>query len=272
MRLALEARQTYLLHVTRRHFLKSCSVGLGAIVFASLATSSAFARAPDPLGPEAPHFTLTAKRVKFLHTAGGPSPLELFDYNPDLVRIDGKRCPDSLLGGKRFALIRGVPKKLGPQATFQQRGESGASVSNHIPHLAGIEDRVASLKAMPTKEFSHAPAQLFVQTDSARVGRPSLGSWPTYGLGTGNENLPAFVVLHSGCVAPEPGASIYGSGFLPTVYQGVQCRSQGDPVLILENPGRMSSDLRERSIDATDRINTRHYDQVEDPRNSHAHL
>lgn len=265
MTLAQEARQTYLQHVTRRHFLKSCSVGLGAIAFASLGTSSTFARVPDPLKPRAPHFTPTTKRVIFLHMAGGPSSLELFDHKPDLARLDGERCPDSLLDGKRFAFIRGIPKILGPQATFRQHGESGAWVSNHMPHLARMVDHVAFLKAMHTEEFNHAPAQLLVHTGSARLGRPSMGSWVTYGLGTENENLPAFVVLLSGGVAPDAGASIYGSGFLPTVYQGVQCRSKGDPVLFLKNPAGMPPDLRKRSILAINRINRQQYEQVGDP-------
>ncbi len=231
----------------------------------ALSTLSGLARPLDPLAARAAHFTPRAKRVIFLHMAGGPSSLELFDHKPELARLDGQECPDSLLKGKRFAFIRGVPKMLGPQATFRQRGESGAWVSDHLPHFAQVADEVAFLKAMHTDEFNHAPAQLLVHSGSSRLGRPSMGSWVTYGLGTENANLPAFVVLLSGGVAPDAGASVYGSGFLPTVYQGVQCRSKGDPVLFLSDPEGVPRSLRRRSIDAINRINEETHRDVQDP-------
>ena len=257
-----EARHACLGHVTRRHFLRSAGAGLGAIALASMGAAPALA---DPLAPRRPHFPARAKRVIFLHMAGGPSSLELFDYKPDLVRLDGERCPDSLLEGKRFAFIRGVPRMLGPQATFRQHGDSGAWVSNHLPHLGQVVDEVAFLKAMHTDEFNHAPAQLLVHSGSPRLGRPSMGAWVTYGLGTENENLPAFVVLLSGGAAPDAGASVYGSGFLPTVYQGVQCRSKGDPVLFLNDPAGMPRSLRSASIRAINRINAQQHEEVGDP-------
>ena len=257
-----EARHAHLGNVTRRHFLRTAGTGLGAIALASMGVKPALG---DPLAPKRPHFAPRAKRVIFLHMAGGPSSLELFDYKPDLVRLDGELCPDSLLEGKRFAFIRGVPKMLGPQATFGQHGESGAWVSNHLPHLAQVVDHVAFLKAMHTDEFNHAPAQLLVHTGSPRLGRPSMGAWATYGLGTENENLPAFVVLLSGGAAPDAGASVYGSGFLPTVYQGVQCRSEGDPVLFLNDPAGMPRNLRKASIQAINRINAQQHQEVGDP-------
>ena len=275
MKLHEEAQHEALRHVTRRHFLRTCTTGLGAMALASLggcgpmtepSSRHALPRdLADPLALRAPHFTPRAKRVIFLHMAGAPSQLELFDYKPTLARLDGERCPDSLLEGKRFAFIRGVPKMLGPQATFQQYGESGAWISNHLPYLAGAVDDLAFLKAMHTDEFNHAPAQLLVHSGSARLGRPSMGSWVTYGLGTENENLPAFVVLLSGGVAPDAGASVYGSGFLPTVYQGVQCRSKGDPVLFLSDPDGLSRDLRRRSIEAINQINEQQHQEVGDP-------
>ncbi len=275
MTLHQEATHQHLRHVTRRHFLRTCTTGLGAMALASLSGCVPKAEAParhalrrdmtNPLALRAPHFAPRAKRVIFLHMAGAPSQLELFDYKPTLARLDGERCPDSLLEGKRFAFIRGVPKMLGPQATFQQYGESGAWVSNHLPHFSSVVDEVAFLKAMHTDEFNHAPAQLLVHSGSARLGRPSMGSWVTYGLGTENENLPAFVVLLSGGVAPDAGASVYGSGFLPTVYQGVQCRSKGDPVLFLSDPDGLSRDLRRRSIEAINTINEQQHQEVGDP-------
>jgi hypothetical protein len=197
--------------------------------------------------------------------AGAPSQLELFDYKPELQKLNGQLCPESLLDGKRFAFIKGVPKMLGPQANFRQHGESGAWVSDMLPHLSGVVDKLTFLKAVHTDEFNHAPAQLLMYTGSPRFGRPSMGSWVTYGLGSENESLPGFVVLLSGGVQPDAGASVYGSGFLPTVFQGVQCRSHGDPVLYLSNPDGMSGDIRRRTIDAINEINRREHESVGDP-------
>jgi len=255
---------------TRRHFLKSFSAGMGGAALASLMGPSAMASpfnsaSLDPLSPKAPHFTPKAKHVIFLHMAGAPSQLELFDYKPLLAKLNGQQTPESLLDGKRFAFIRGVPKMLGPQATFAQHGESGAWISNHLPHFSSVADEVSFLKAMHTDEFNHAPAQLFMYTGSPRLGRPSLGSWAMYGLGSENQNLPGFVVLISGAAGPSAGASVYGSGFLPTVYQGIQCRSEGDPVLFLSDPDGVPRDLRKASIEAINTINKQQYDEIQDP-------
>ena len=181
------------------------------------------------------------------------------------MKLDGQDCPQSLLEGKRFAFIRGVPKMLGPQVNFQQRGESGLWVSDHLPHLSSIIDEISLLKAVTTDQFNHAPAQLLMQTGGARLGRPSLGSWVTYGLGSENQNLPGFVVLTSGGRNPDAGKSVWGSGFLPSVYQGVQCRSKGDPVLFLNDPKGMDRDLRKASIDAINEVNKQQYDEFKDP-------
>jgi Protein of unknown function (DUF1501) len=268
-----EARLREAQYLTRRHFLRTCSTGLGAAALGSmLGCNTESASLPtaginfsDPMAPRAPHHVPTAKRVIFLHMAGAPSQLELFDYKPELARLNGQPCPPSLLEGKRFAFIRGTPKMLGPVANFQQRGQSGAWVSDHLPHFAKMADEVTFLKAMHTDEFNHAPAQLYLYTGSPRLGRPSMGSWATYGLGSENENLPGFVVLLSGAAAPDAGASVYGSGFLPSIYQGVQCRSEGDPVLYLSDPDGVTRDLRRKSIDAITEINRRQYEQVGDP-------
>ena len=197
--------------------------------------------------------------------AGAPSQLELFDYKPALQKLNNQLCPASLLEGKKFAFIRGVPKMLGPQAVFKQRGESRAWVSDHLPHFATMADEVSFLKAVQTDQFNHGPAQLLMQTGSARLGRPSIGSWVTYGLGSENENLPGFVVLTSGGKTPDAGKSVWGSGFLPSVYQGVQCRTKGDPVLYLSDPDGMSRDLRKESINAINKINRQEYDTFRDP-------
>ena len=213
----------------------------------------------------AAHFAPRAKRVIFLHMAGAPSQLELFDYKPGLARLDGQPCPPSLMEGKQFAFLQGTPKMLGPQAQFRQYGQSGAWVSEHLPAFAEMVDEVSFLKAMHTEEFNHAPAQFLVHTGADKPGRPSMGSWVAYGLGSENENLPAFVVLHSGSLDVSAGKNVWGSGFLPTVYQGVRLHSVGDPVIDLANPGGIDRDLRRQSIDAINRINRAEYEEARDP-------
>ncbi len=187
-----------------------------------------------------------------------------FDYKPELQKLNGRACPPSFLEGKRFAFLKGVPQMLGPQATFRQHGGSGAVVSNYFTHLPEVVDEITFLKAMHTDEFNHAPAQLLMHTGSPRLGRPSLGTWSVYGLGSENQNLPGFVVLVSGG-DPSAGKSVWGSGFLPTVHQGVQCRSKGEPVLYIENPKDINPAMRKRSIDAINEINQREHETVGDP-------
>lgn len=265
-----ELRFTYHEQHTRRHFLRHCATGLGAFALGGLVgcnTDQAAVPLTAARGKQLgiPHFTPKAKRVIFLHMAGAPSQLELFDYKPELQKLDGLDCPPSLLEGKRFAFIRGVPKMLGPQANFRQHGDSGVWISDYLPHLAGSADDIAFLKACHTDQFNHAPAQLLLYTGFANLGRPSMGSWVTYGLGSENNNLPSFVVLVSGGKTPDAGKSVWGSGFLPTIYQGVQCRSKGDPVLYVSDPVGMPRDLRKRTIEAINRLNEEHYQDVGDP-------
>lgn len=264
---------------TRRHFLKKATAGLGGVALASLLgtgceTGGRDRRAPgaragavsaDPMAVRAPHFAPRAKRVIYLHMAGAPSQLEMFDYKPELQKLDGQDCPQSLLEGKKFAFIQGTPRMLGPQATFARHGDSGAPVSNVLPHFAQVVDEVCFLKAVHTDEFNHAPAQLLMLTGAPRLGRASMGAWATYGLGSANQNLPGFVVLLSGANSPSAGKAAWGSGFLPTVYQGVQCRSEGDPVLYVSDPSGLNRDLRRRSMDAIQEINRRQYEEVGDP-------
>ena len=272
-RLLREAEARSLRQLTRRHFLQDSAMGIGALALGALlpgcfraedSTAIAFDPA-NPLAPKLPMFPARAKSVIYLHMAGAPSQLELFDYKPDLQKLNGQDCPDSLLKGKRFAFIRGIPKMLGPQANFAQRGESGAWVSDYLPHFSTVADEVSFLKAMTTDQFNHAPAQLLMHTGSARLGRPSMGAWVTYGLGTENQNLPGFVVLTSGGHFPDAGKSVWGSGFLPSVYQGVQCRSEGDPVLFIKDPQGMNRDLRKASIDAINAVNQQEYTDYGDP-------
>jgi len=220
-----ELENRALSYLTRRHFLRQCSTGMGMMALGSMLGSCE----NTPLGQEESlaklaHILPKAKRVIYIHKAGSPSQLELFDYKPELVKWHGKDCPEELLKGKTFAFIRGVPKMLGPQGKFNQFGQSGAWVSDYLPYFQNVVDEVCFLKAMHTDQFNHAPAQLFMQTGSARLGRPGMGAWAVYGLGSENANLPGFIVLTSGNKYPEGGKSIWGSGFLPSIYQGAPCR------------------------------------------------
>lgn len=274
-RLNREAGHRVLQHLTRRHFIRESAMGLGALALGSLLPGCgnkgmtngavpAFDPA-HPMLPRAPHFLGKARAVIFIHMAGAPSQLELFSYKPELAKLDGQDCPPSLLEGKKFAFIRGVPKMLGPQAKFSRHGESGLWLSENLPHLSTVIDEMAFLQAVTTDQFNHAPAQLLMHTGSARQGRPSMGSWVTYGLGTENQNLPGFVVLTSGGNNPDAGKSVWGSGFLPSVYQGVQCRSTGDPVLFIKDPQGMDRELRRASIDAINEVNKAEYEEYQDP-------
>ena len=268
-----EAFEAQLRLATRRHFLKQCGFGLGSLALGafmgschqSTPAASLFIDPRNPLAPRPPMFPGKAKSVIYLHMAGAPSQLELFDFKPELAKLDGLDCPASLLEGKKFAFIRGIPKMLGPQATFKQHGDSGAWVSNYLPHLSTVVDDIAFLKAVQTDQFNHAPAQLLMHTGSARLGRPSIGAWVTYGLGSENANLPGYVVLTSGGNNPDAGKSVWGSGFLPSVYQGVQCRSEGDPVLFLNDPEGVPRELRRAGIDAINEVNAHTYEEFKDP-------
>lgn len=247
------------LRATRRHFVRNCAVGLGGMW---LSTQTQTVSGADPVGL---HHPAHARRVIFLHMAGAPSQLETFDYKPDLKRLDGKDCPASFLEGKRFAFIQGVPKMLGPQFEFQQCGQSGAWVSDRFPHFQSVVDQVCFIKSMRTTQFNHAPAQLLLHTGNQNLGYASFGSWTMYGLGSENENLPGFIVLVSGGKTPSAGKSVWGSGFLPSVYQGVQCRSQGDPVLYLSNPPSVTRAQRRRALDTLQQLNQQTFDETGDP-------
>ncbi len=251
-------RLAKLLKLTRRHFLQTTGVGLGAVALGSLLESEGLAessRSVNPLAPQEPHFDGRAKRVIYLHLTGSPPNLDLFDYKPELVKRHGQPCPQVFLEGKQFAFTSGTPTLLGTPRKFAQYGESGMWMSDAIPHLHGVADELCTVKSMFTDQFNHAPAELLIYTGSPRSGRPSFGSWVTYGLGSENENLPGFVVLISSGVQPNGGKNSFGSGFLPSVYQGVQCRSQGDPVLYASDPEGMDRALRRLSLDALKDLN-----------------
>lgn len=243
----------HLQNITRRHFFQTSGLGFGALALNALMSRDGVAA--NPLSPKQPMIAPRAKRAIYLHMAGSPSQLELFDYKPELKKLHMQDAPQSFLEGKRFAFIKGVPKVLAGQFEFQKHGQSGQYLSELLPNLAKVADKMCVIRTVHTEQFNHAPAQLFIHTGTPRLGNPSLGSWVTYGLGSVNENLPGFVVLLSGGKTPDAGKSLWGSGFLPSVYQGVQCRTSGDPVLYLSDPAGLDRTLRRRMLDTLAEMN-----------------
>jgi len=254
--------------ITRRWFFQQCGVGLGAIALGQLFKQDASAASPastNPLAPRQPHFPAKAKNVIFLFMAGAPSHLELFDYKPELAKWNGKLPPAELVKGYRAAFINPNSTLLGPKFKFERYGQSGAEVSELLPHFSEIVDDVAIVKSMYTEAFNHAPGQIFMNTGTQQFGRPSMGAWVTYGLGSESSELPAYVVFSSGTKGTSGGASNWGSGFLPSVYQGVLLRSSGDPVLYLSNPKGVDRQMQRDSLDAINDLNQKHLDLVGDP-------
>jgi hypothetical protein len=276
--------------VTRRHFFRQAGFGIGSAAlttllnrYASAATRSgasdsmaagsgavdaaeaAGAAAANPLAPKPPMFAPKAKSVIYLFMAGAPSQVDLLDYKPKLQQYDGQGIPEEFTKGERFAFIQGTPKLLGSPYQFKRWGKSGAEISELLPHLSGIADDIAIVRSVHTTQFNHAPAQIFMNTGFQIIGRPSFGSWATYGLGSECSDLPGFVVLISGENQPDGGKACWGSGFLPTVYQGVEFRSQGDPVLFLTNPDGVSEQARRESLDAIKDLNEMHLKSAGDP-------
>jgi hypothetical protein len=254
---------------TRRQFLQGSGIGLGAFALGSLLAESLSARqssiaASDPLAARPAHFAPKARYVIYLHMIGAPSQLDLFDHKPKLVEHDGRSCPAELLKGKRFAFIGGEMKLAGSQYRFGKYGESGQQISELLPHLASVADDITLLKGLHTDEINHAPAQMFLHTGFGRGGRPSMGSWVAYGLGSENQDLPAFVVMLSG-PAGGAGTSLWSTGFMPSVYQGIQFRSSGDPVLFLTNPKGHSAADRRRVLDTISELNEARLADVGDP-------
>lgn len=257
----------HLRFLCRRQFLKSCPTGIGALALASLlardgrgADSSA-----NPLAPRQPHFAAKVKSVIYLHMSGAPPQQELFDYKPKLIENHMKPCPEELLKGQRFPFIKGHPNLLGTPYKFKQHGQCGAWVSELLPQFSEMVDQVAFIKSMHTDQFNHAPAELFLYTGSPRAGSAAMGSWITYGLGSESQDLPGFVVLISGGTDPTGGKALWSTGYLPSVYQGVQCRTSGDPILYVNNPKGMDRDVRRRSLDALRKLNEIELQQFGDP-------
>ena len=252
---------------TRRHFFQECGVGLGKVALASLLTGgigAAARAASNPLAPRQPHFEPKVKSVIFLFMAGAPSQLDLFDYKPKLAEMAGKPIPKSVIGDQRYAFIRPDAGILGPQYEFAQHGQSGAQISTALPYLSKVTDDITFIKSMTTDQFNHAPAQIFMNCGSPLPGRPSMGSWVTYGLGSEASDLPAFVVLSSGG-GTSGGAANWSNGFLPGVYAGVPFRSTGDPILFVSNPPGIDRQMQRESIDLVQRMNKLRLNKLRDP-------
>jgi hypothetical protein len=238
---------------SRRAFLKACSSGAGAMAIAAMDPARLMANSSQ--GPQGTHFAPRAKRIIYMHMAGSPSQLDLFDEKPALHGLNGQEIPASFIENERFAFIKGTPKILASPHKFQRHGESGMNLSELLPHTASVADKLTLIRTMHTDQFNHGPAQIRMATGSPIIGRPSFGSWLSYGLGSKSQDLPAFVVMTSGPFQPSGGSSCWGSGFLPTIHQGVQFRSKGDPVMFLSNPKGMTQATRRRTLDALRRIN-----------------
>jgi hypothetical protein len=258
---------------TRRHFFGRCGIGVGRIALASLLSDGhvfgATAASPNPTAPKPPHFPPKVKNVIYLFMAGAPSQLELFDYKPALQQYDGKPAPESLLKGKRFAFMdsfsKEPPKLLGSRRQFSRHGHSGLYVSELLPHIASVADDIALVSGISTDNFNHGPAKCFINTGSTRFGRPSIGAWVSYGIGSESEALPGFVVLESGPRGPRGGAALWSSGFLPTAYQGVPFRSGGDPILDLSNPKGVTARQQHEALDAIRDLNLAKLAETGDP-------
>ena len=250
----------------RRHFFQQCRVGIGAMALGSLlANDGKAATASDPLSPRPPHFAPRAKNVIFLFMAGGPSQLELFEPKPKLQELDGQVIPPSFVANKRFAFIKADAKLQGTKRNFARHGQSGQMISECLPHLAGIADDICTLRAMKTDVFNHGPAKFFMNTGSPLFGRPSMGAWITYGIGSLSRDLPGFVVLQSGPRGPRGGAVNWGSGFLPTTFQGVPFRSSGQPILNLSSPDGIGPGDQRRFIEAVNDFNRLRLSDTGDP-------
>lgn len=260
--------------IARRYFFKECGVGLGSMALASLLSDKALAASPpqqqaqtkiiNPLAPKQPHFPGKAKHVIYLFQAGAPSQLELFDYKPELVKYNGKPVPQELVKDQNYAFIRPDAGLYASEFKFAKHGQSGAELSEALPHLAGVVDDITIVKSMVTDAINHAPAQVFMNTGSVQFGRPSIGAWVMYALGSETQALPGFVVLTS-AGGTSGGAANWGCGFLPTVYQGVPFRRSGDPILSLSNPRGITREMQRKTLDTLKKINEHHLAVTGDP-------
>lgn len=248
------------LNITRRHFFSRCSIGLGSIALANLLaerSSAATSAVHNPLAPKTPHFPPRAKSIIFLFMAGGPSQLDMFEHKPMLDKLDGQPIPQSYIEGKRFAFMDSSHRinLLATKRKFSQHGESGAWVCDLLPHTAEIVDELTFVTTCKTDLFNHAPAKLMMNTGGGLFGRPSMGAWVTYGLGSDADDLPGFVVLQSGPRGPRGGAVLWSSGMLPSAYQGVPLRSHGDAILNLSMPAGVDNVQQKQLVEAVGQLN-----------------
>jgi hypothetical protein len=254
--------------VARRHFLKDCGIGLGKVALASLlggpAALAAQEERRDPLATKKPHYPAKAKAVIHLFMAGAPSHLDLFDQKPKLKELEGKPLPPSIIGTQRFAFIRSDAGVLAPQFKFAKHGQSGMELSEMLPNLATVVDDVCFIRSVHTDQFNHAPAQIFFNTGFPQPGRPSLGSWAVYGLGSESKNLPAFVVMSTGS-GISGGAANWSSGFMPTVYSGVRFRNSGDPILDVTSPAGVDARAQRDTLDLVGELNRKRLGELADP-------
>ena len=256
---------------TRRHFFGDAGLGIGSLGLASLLAETGVlgkeeaSQQVNPLAPRQAHFPARAKRVIYLFMAGGPSQLELFDFKPKLQEMDGQVIPESYVKNKRFAFLKKDAKLLGTRREFKKHGESGQEISGLLPNLASIADEIAIIRTVKTEVFNHGPAKLYMNTGFQRFGRPSMGAWVTYGIGSEANDLPGFVVLHSGPRGPRGGTPLWGSGFLPSTYQGVPFLNSAEPILNLTNPAGVGQAGQGDFIDAVTGLNAERLRQVGDP-------
>jgi hypothetical protein len=254
---------------TRRHFFRDCGIGVGTMALASLLARDAGAadvsKRTDPLAPKPPHFKPKAKAVIYLFMAGGPSQLDLFTPKEKLAELSGKPVPKSFIDGKRFAFLKGTPNLLGSPRKFGKYGDNGMDLSELMPHHQKIVDEVCWVRGMKTDVFNHGPAKCFVNTGSPQFGRPSMGSWVTYGIGSESDSLPGFVVLQSGPRGPRGGAALWSNGFLPSVYQGVPFLKGANPILDLKPPPGVDAEKQRAFVDAVKDLNSLRHAAVGDP-------
>tara|TARA_B100000676_G_scaffold310884_1_gene378856 strand:+ start:659 stop:2074 length:1416 start_codon:yes stop_codon:yes gene_type:complete len=255
----MDLSQKYYVNESRREFLKSSGLGIGALGMGSVLNNNLFAAKNAQ-----PHFRPAAKSIIYLHMVGAPSQLDLFSHKPELSKRNGQKCPDHMFKGKRLAFIRQHPLLLGSRFKFNQHGQSGLTLCEHLPHLGSVADDLCLVQSIRTEHFNHAPAQLFMHTGFGRFGRPGIGSWINYGLGSENHDLPGYVVMITGSVAGA-GNSLWGSGFLPTIHQGIEFRSNGDPVMFLSNPKGINRKDRREIVDGINFLNQQSFGVVGDP-------
>ena len=256
---------------TRRHFIRDCGIGVGKIALASLLTDAFTARAaraatlaPNSMALKPPHFPAKAKRVIHMFMSGAPSQLDLFDYKPELAKLEGKPLPASFTAGHRYAFIRPDAGVMGPRFKFAKYGHSGAELSEVLPHLASVADDICIIRSCKTDQFNHAPAQILLNTGFSQPGRPSMGAWVTYGLGSESTDLPAFVVMATG-TGISGGPANWSSGFLPTIHTGVRFRNSGDPILHVSSPDGVDAALQRDSLDLIGNLNRRRLTEDGDP-------